>query len=340
MEILFPDVIGSGGAPKRITKPRRKGLDALPDSDDLDTPGTNVMNLLSPGTSQTLFQAPASQTPIHPPTVPSNGTIRPPSTNMPSRTSIASSSALTPPDEEAPMTAAHTRKRFLAPNNATASEKRRRTGNNNYIDLTHSSQLLNVDNHHPQEGLNGTSSSANTQSLGQQVSSAGPSNNPAAGGSRQQIVQDAMLALSEFARGFRNAPPPPPPTPRWPEQAMELFFRDFTDEDMDLQIKIGEKVLSDSNKAMMFCLMPEQLRQHWVKRLRELHNRMDVSVGLNSNSNNSNSNMNAGVAAINGNSTMMNGAMMQMGGAINGGGGAGGGAGVGGGMGRNGSQVG
>lgn len=333
MEILFPDVIGSGGAPKRITKPRRKGLDALPDSDDLDTPGTNVMNLLSPGTSQTLFQAPASQTPIHPPTVPSNGTIRPSSTNMPSRTSIASSSALTPPDEEVP-TNAHTRKRFLSSNNGPVSEKRRRTGNNNYIDLTHSSQLLNVDNHHPQESINGTLSNSNAQSS-QQVSSAGPSNNPA-GASRQQIVQDAMLALSEFARGFRNAPPPPPPTPRWPEQAMELFFRDFTDEDMDLQIKIGEKVLSDSNKAMMFCLMPEQLRQHWVKRLRELHNRMDVSVGLNSNSNNSNMNPGVAAAAMNGNSNLMNGAMMQMGGPINSGGGGGGG----GGMGRNGSQVG
>lgn len=190
------------------------------------------------------------------------------------------------------------------------TEKRRRTGNNNYMDLTHSSQLLQMDNHHPQENLHGTSSNGNSQA-GPQVTNAGAHSNPA-GASRNQIVQDAMLALSEFARASRNAPPAPPPTPRWSEQAMEMFFRDFADEDLDLQIKIGEKVLSDTNKAMMFCLMSEQLRQHYVKRLRELHNRMDVSAaGLN----------NAGAG-------MVNGAMTQMAGPINGGG-----------IGRNGSQV-
>lgn len=327
LEILYPDVIGSGGAPKRITKPRRKGLD-LGDSDDLDTPGTNVMNLLSPGTSQALFQQPpTSQTPIHPPTVPSNGTIRPSATTIPSRTSIASSSALTPPDDEAP-SAPHSRKRFIPSNNGP-SEKRRRTGNNNnYIDLTHSSQLLQMDNHHAQDGLNGTSTNANGQGAPHSAN-AGSHSNPA-GASRNHIVQDAMLALSEFARAFRNAPPAPPPTPRWSEQAMEMFFRDFADEDPDLQIKIGEKVLSDTNKAMMFCLMSEQLRQHYVKRLRELHNRMDVSAaGLNSNSGGGGNLNNAG--AVNGGG-LMNGAMMQMTGPINGGGG--------GGLGRNGSQVG
>lgn len=136
-----------------------------------------------------------------------------------------------------------------------------------------------------------------------------------------------MLALSEFVRGFRNAPAPPPPTPRWTEQAMEIFFRDFSDEDPDLQIKIGEKVLCDTNKATMFCTMPEQLRQHWVKRLREIHHRLDMSAGLNS-SMNSNA-----AAAMNGNNGLMNGGgiagMMQLGGPVNGGG-----------MGRNGSQVG
>lgn len=133
-----------------------------------------------------------------------------------------------------------------------------------------------------------------------------------------------MLALSEFARTFRNAPPTAPATPRWSEQAMEMFFREFADEDPDLQIKIGEKVLSDTNKAMMFCLMSEQLRQHYVKRLRELHNRMDVSAaGLNSSGGNL-----AGAGAVNAISGLTNGAMMQMTGPS------------GGHMGRNGSQVG
>jgi hypothetical protein len=61
--------------------------------------------------------------------------------------------------------------------------------------------------------------------------------------------------------------------PRWPEQAMEIFFRDFADEDMDLQFKIAEKALTDDNKAMVFCKMPNALREHWVKKLREVHNR-------------------------------------------------------------------
>lgn len=316
MEILFPDVVGSGGAPKRITKPRRKGGEAMQDSDDLDGPGTNVMNLMSPGSSSMPFAT--SQTPIHPPTVPSNGTIRPSSTTMQNRASIASSTALTPPDDETPANN-HSRKRFHPSNNTSGpSEKRRRTGNHNYIDLTHSAQLLNMDSNLQDGG----SALPNHQANSAGPSSGGP------GGAPRNLVQESMVALSEFVRGFRNAPAPPPPTPRWTAQAMEIFFRDFADEDPDLQLKIGEKVLCDTNKATMFCTMPEQLRQHWVKRLRELHHRLDVAAGLNS-SMNSNA-----AAAMNGSNGLMNGGggiagMMQMGGPVNGGG-----------MGRNGSQVG
>lgn len=58
-------------------------------------------------------------------------------------------------------------------------------------------------------------------------------------------------------------------TTRWPEQAMEIFFSEFADEDMDLQLRIAEKILTDTSKAVMFCKMPAMLRKHWVKRLRE-----------------------------------------------------------------------
>ncbi|KAK1765839.1 hypothetical protein QBC33DRAFT_542643 [Phialemonium atrogriseum] len=61
--------------------------------------------------------------------------------------------------------------------------------------------------------------------------------------------------------------------PGWSEQAVEIFFRDFGEEDMDLQLKIAEKALTDDNKAMVFCKMSLALRKHWVKRLREVHNR-------------------------------------------------------------------
>jgi hypothetical protein len=62
--------------------------------------------------------------------------------------------------------------------------------------------------------------------------------------------------------------------PGWAEQALDIFFRDFGDEDMDLQIKIAEKALSDENKAMVFVKMPVELRRHWIHRLREVHNRL------------------------------------------------------------------
>ncbi|KAM7196809.1 hypothetical protein V8F33_005928 [Rhypophila sp. PSN 637] len=62
--------------------------------------------------------------------------------------------------------------------------------------------------------------------------------------------------------------------PSWQEQAMDIFFRDFSTEDKDLQLKIAEKALTDENKAMVFVKMPETLRKHWVKRLREVHNRI------------------------------------------------------------------
>lgn len=307
----------------------------MADPDDLDTPGTNVMSLLSPTGGQNMFQ-PTSQTPILPPTVPSNGTIRPSATTIPNRTSIASSSALTPPDEEAPQQTNHTRKRFLPSNNGAApSEKRRRTGNSgsNYIDLSTSSQMLNMDQ--SQDLVNSapppthSNKQANPQpNTNGQALNAGATTGAAT--TRQHLFQDAMISIGEILRTNRNTPS----TPRWTEQAMETFFRDFADEDMDLQIKIGEKVLADTNKAMMFCLMPEQVRQHWVKRLRELHNRMDGSAGLISNNaaNNAAAAANLNNAAMNGNG--MNGmggigaGMMQMGGPVNGG------------MGRNGSQVG
>jgi hypothetical protein len=59
---------------------------------------------------------------------------------------------------------------------------------------------------------------------------------------------------------------------RWSEQAIDIFLRDFSNEDMDLQIKIAEKVLADESKAMVFVKFTPELREHWVKRLREVIN--------------------------------------------------------------------
>ncbi|KAK4120440.1 hypothetical protein N657DRAFT_683550 [Parathielavia appendiculata] len=66
--------------------------------------------------------------------------------------------------------------------------------------------------------------------------------------------------------------------PAWQEQAMDMSFRYFAGEDMDLQLKIAEKVLTDENRAMVFCKMPDALRRHWVKRLREVEPQLQLEL--------------------------------------------------------------
>lgn len=60
---------------------------------------------------------------------------------------------------------------------------------------------------------------------------------------------------------------------RWQEEALDIFFRDFADEDLDLQVKISEGVLINECKAMVFCKMPSRVRHHWVKRFKEAPHR-------------------------------------------------------------------
>ncbi|KAL1892415.1 hypothetical protein Cpir12675_004568 [Ceratocystis pirilliformis] len=59
-----------------------------------------------------------------------------------------------------------------------------------------------------------------------------------------------------------------PPVSRWTEQAMDIFFADFSNEDNDLQLMIAQKMLSVETTAMMFCKMSPDLRCHWVRRMR------------------------------------------------------------------------
>ena len=245
MEILYPDVVGSGGAPKRIMKPKRKGPDALPGSEDSDMPGTAILNLH-------VDQSPHPPTPARPAQQqqqqqrhmqavagrPNGGGQRPTSTTMPPRTNMGNASALTPPDE----TAATTRKRFMPQPSAVAQNtntqpKRRR------ISAQAPTSTPNGDHHHHHNHAAASSSSSSA------------------------LARPEDSVLLELLRQRAS------PTPRWPEQALDIFFRDFSDEDMDLQLKIAEKALADENKAMVFCKMPAAIRRHWVKRLREVHNR-------------------------------------------------------------------
>ncbi|KAK1981383.1 hypothetical protein LZ30DRAFT_85197 [Colletotrichum cereale] len=269
MELLYPDVVGSGGAPKRIMKPKRKGPDVIQGSEDPDMPGTAVLDLQveppyrSPSQSGTNQQAQprgsVSQSPVaqvQQPMIPQQQTQpqqqqqqRPTSTAIPPRSHIAGTSALTPPEETATG-----RKRFpqqapasdnggkaptapMGPPTQPAEKRRRISGYTNPAQASGSGASANHGN---------DTSSASMASTG------------------KQLMEDGLIRITDALRG--RSPP------KWPEQAIDIFFRDFSDEDMDLQLKIAEKALADDNKAMIFCKMSPALRKHWVKRLRELHN--------------------------------------------------------------------
>ncbi|ETS73671.1 hypothetical protein PFICI_14617 [Pestalotiopsis fici W106-1] len=245
MEILFPDVVGSGGAPKRVMK-KRKGPDGTPLAvDNSINHGQNVMDL-------TLDSSLYSQTPTHNATQQPQPTPQASSNPQPvthsttagvsSQTSAGSNTALTPPDET-PNTA-HARRRI-----AGEGERRRgrpsRFSSNIYSNSPAAAASINL-------GPPPPASSSRAQPLHSSFSSSA-------------LVEDGILLLAE---ALKNRNPP-----KWPEQAMEILFRDFSDEDPDLQLKIAEKAFADEVKAMMFVKATPELRRHWVGRLREVHSR-------------------------------------------------------------------
>ncbi|KAI1340223.1 Myb/SANT-like DNA-binding domain-containing protein [Xylariaceae sp. FL0016] len=254
MEILFPDVVGSGGAPKRIMKPRRRNPDSTPAAQSVSA----EQSVIDPALDSSLY----SQTPSHPqnqpmpqanqqiptPTIPQS-TQRPTSTVIPPRSSIAPPNALTPPDEGTPT--AQSRKRPHPESSIAHADKRRgrpsRFSSNFY-----------------QQGTPGASS---TSAAGPSTASQGTRHSSNVAG----LVEEGIVSLAEALK-FR-APS------RWPEQALEIFFREFAEEDADLQLKIAEKALTDDNKAMVFVKMTPVLRSHWVSRLREVHMR-NIGGGL------------------------------------------------------------
>jgi hypothetical protein len=256
MEILFPDVIGSGGAPKRIMK-RRKGPDGTSiAAEGAEHPGQAIMDLT---VDPSLYQTPthnaahnpaqqASQPIQIPPPSTSQPLQHPTAAGIPPRAAAASTSALTPPDETP--NPASSRKRH-APDSAPQSEKRRRP----------SRFPPNIYNSTPPTATPNTSltfapttSSAAPPPRAQPLHSA--FNTPA-------LPEDWLHTLADALRSRS--------TPKWPEQAVEILFRDFSEEDPDLQLKIAEKALTDENKAMVFVKSTPELRRHWVRRLREVH---------------------------------------------------------------------
>ncbi|KAK8010134.1 hypothetical protein PG990_009099 [Apiospora arundinis] len=286
MEILFPDVIGSGGAPKRVMKGKRKDTDGTPTTATVDLTGTPSSATGAPAIDPNLYSQTPSQTPIQPqpsqvsqvpvPTPPSIQPVqRPTSAVLPPRTSITSTSALTPPDENVPSTAGtaaanHKKRNAPEPPGSAPSEKRRgrpsRFSSNLYSSAPSNTTPTTTSMFAPppQTPANAATTTTATPLLGGvRPQPIHPSFNSSG------LVEEGLLALADALRSSsreRHAP-------KWSEQAMEIFFRDFADEDPDLQLKIAEKALTDENKALVFAKSTPELRRHWVGRLREVHMR-------------------------------------------------------------------
>lgn len=281
MEILFPDVIGSGGAPKRIMK-KRKGTDGASIAvDGTPNAGQSVMDLAMESSlysqtpthsstqpppppppqqqpqqqqqqqqpQQQQQQQPQPQQQAQPPPPPASApsltpTAHPTSVAIPSQNSSAvpAASALTPPDESPNATSS--RKRF-----APDSERRRGRPSRFSSNIYNTSPGAAATTPQPALPPSG-GPPLRAQPLQGSFNTAG-------------LLEDGLSLLAEALRA--RVPP------KWPEQAMEILFRDFSDEDADLQLKIAEKALTDENKAMMFVKATPELRRHWVGRLREVH---------------------------------------------------------------------
>lgn len=183
--------------------------------------------------------------------------------NIPTRSSIGSSSALTPPEDPQ-----HTRKRFQPPdnnnNNISHPEKRRRPTQVSAAAAAAAAAPAFMDLTQP--GLSATPVPANGNGNVASVANMGQTSVPQPSQPSLSITPgDLVPVLMEAIQTVKTKP-------SWSEQALDVFFREFHGEDMDLQLKIAEKVLTDENKAMVFTKMPKHLRDHWVRRLREMHN--------------------------------------------------------------------
>ncbi|RYP00412.1 hypothetical protein DL765_010908 [Monosporascus sp. GIB2] len=283
LELLFPDVIGSGGAPKRIMKPRRRNPDATPSgrqnigtvSGLASTPKSAsqpsqapIDPFLDPSTNNPYSGTPSRQP--HAATldgIGSNASGRPASNTIPPLSSItpaSNNSALTPPDEHAPQASLTARKRNN-PDAATGgrAEKRRSRPSRFSADF-YDHQPGGTSASRPQVQSQASSSCTSSFILPPRHATTAVRGAPSL--SQSSIsVEDGLFSLAEALRA--RSPP------KWQEQAVEILFRDFENEDMDLQLKIAEKALTDENKAMVFVKMTPALRMHWVGRLREVHQR-------------------------------------------------------------------
>ncbi|KAI1266937.1 Myb/SANT-like DNA-binding domain-containing protein [Xylariaceae sp. FL1019] len=246
MEILFPDVIGSGGAPKRIMKPRRRNPDGTmpPRQSTADTSTAESTTDSSPLRNQTPTHnaltalQPLIQPPPTPSTILSQPSFRQSTTAIPPPPIDHTQTALTPPEESTPLSLTNPRKR-PAPDSATSYSQ---------------SQTQSPDKRRGRPSRFAPS-----------FYSGSPTIPPSQFQATATLLETSLQALADALK--------PRQPKQYPELALEIFFREFVDEDADLQLKIAEKALCDENKALVFVKMTPLLRRHWVSRLREVYMR-------------------------------------------------------------------
>ncbi|KAJ6785059.1 hypothetical protein PWT90_05242 [Aphanocladium album] len=248
METLYPDVIGSGGAPKRIMKPKRRD-GQIGDDSELAGANTSIISTEQAVTGQ------------HSGLDSPNAHSAPTSTSGQTGTAILSTAlnsvatqgiALTPPED----TAVLGKKRSLANTELEGSLSISNTPSR--IDVSQAGSPEKRIRFSASEDAGAPTAAASTS-----LSTPQGNGNPDRGAldadtSGLRGVQDLLGTLA----GNGSA--------RWREKAVDLFYRDFSMEDLDLQVRVPQELLSNEHTAMVFCKMPCQVREHWVRGLRNV----------------------------------------------------------------------
>lgn len=260
METLYPDVIGSGGAPKRIMKPKRR--DGQPgDESELSGVNSSILGSDQPtnGQQSTLDSPSGAQAPNMSSAAASSSGPSQPMSVTPSAAAVSaatSGSALTPPED--PTALSRKRGPPVAEMDATLSasntssrhehtqlgspEKRLRFSTSDDTGLvtpaTATAPATLLANSRRTGGADASSSSHDLDSA------------------KHRGIQDLLGAIAGSSSS------------QWCEKAVDLFYRDFSSEELDLQVRIPQDLLSNEHTAMVFCKMPYQVREHWVRSLR------------------------------------------------------------------------
>lgn len=270
MEILYPDVIGSGGAPKRIMKPKRKGDGQLGDEGDM--PGTGILNLQTDSSNvQTGLESPnhrhsLSQTPSDS-SAPANLQKSAPTLVSIPKPTPTQTTALTPPDE----TSAQGRKRNLPVGSSQVHSENLRSESSTPT----GSAPRSLGSPEKRVRQNGPEEHTPSTSVSTLNSSIVPIATPPLLNSTPILKSDAAAAANRKAAAddVADAKGTTRSARQWQEDAVDLFFRDFSGEEVDLQIAVSQTVLSNEHTAMVFCKMPLKVREHWVRQQRDGHYR-------------------------------------------------------------------